>query len=136
MTDLPNLHQGFSGRALAQTVPAFTPARRAALGDRPVARGPLMKNGKSGEVLEHQPVAVQKVEAVMNGLTLSDNSPHRQAAIAFLARLLDPDGGLKVLGDMGQTPFVPACVPDPEMKMLLPASLHSLVEVHSGSSAH
>jgi molybdate/tungstate transport system substrate-binding protein len=43
--------------------------------------------------------------------------------------LLDPNGGLKVLKDMGQPPFVPARVPTKEMKALLPAKIQKLVTV-------
>jgi molybdate/tungstate transport system substrate-binding protein len=63
------------------------------------------------------------------GVTLIKNAPNREAAIAFLGYMLDPKGGLKVLRDMGQPPFIPCRVPTKEMKASLPEALQSLVEV-------
>jgi molybdate/tungstate transport system substrate-binding protein len=63
------------------------------------------------------------------GVTMIDAAPNKPAAEAFLAYLLDPDGGLKILKEMGQPPFIPAQVPTEAMKQKLPASLQSLVEV-------
>jgi len=64
------------------------------------------------------------------GVTLIRNAPNREAAIAFLVYMLDPNGGLKVLRDMGQPPLVPCRVPTKEMKARLPKGLEALVEVH------
>ncbi len=63
------------------------------------------------------------------GVTLIKDAPNKTAAIAFLKYMLDSDGGLKVLKEMGQPPFVPCRVPSPEMKADLPGSLKSLVEI-------
>jgi molybdate/tungstate transport system substrate-binding protein len=63
------------------------------------------------------------------GVTMVDAAPNKPAAEAFLAYLLDADGGLKILKEMGQPPFVPARVPTAEMHALLPAALKPLVEV-------
>lgn len=63
------------------------------------------------------------------GVTLIKNAPNREAAIAFLAYMLDPQGGLKVLKDMGQPPFIPCRVPTAAMMERLPAELKGLVEV-------
>jgi molybdate/tungstate transport system substrate-binding protein len=63
------------------------------------------------------------------GVTLIKNAPNREAAIAFLVYMLDPEGGLKVLKDMGQPPFVPCRVPTEKMKASLPEKLRGLVEV-------
>jgi len=63
------------------------------------------------------------------GVTLIKCAPNREAAIAFLTYMLKPDGGLKVLKDMGQPPFVPCRVPTEEMKARLPVELKGLVEV-------
>jgi molybdate/tungstate transport system substrate-binding protein len=65
------------------------------------------------------------------GVTLIKDAPNREAAIAFLAYMLDPDGGLRILKDMGQPPFVPCRVPTEEMKKLLPSELEKLVEVRN-----
>ncbi len=63
------------------------------------------------------------------GVTLIKNGPNREAAVAFLAYMLDPNGGLEVLKEMGQPPFVPCRVPTAAMKDSLPTPLKSLVEV-------
>jgi len=63
------------------------------------------------------------------GVTLIKDAPNREAAIAFLAYMLDPEGGLKILKDMGQPPFVPCRVPTGKMKKILPSELKKLVEV-------
>jgi molybdate/tungstate transport system substrate-binding protein len=63
------------------------------------------------------------------GITLIKNAPNRESAIKFLAYLLAPQGGLKVLQDMGQPPFVPCRVPDTATRNKLPRSLAGLVEV-------
>ncbi|MDY7001196.1 MAG: tungstate ABC transporter substrate-binding protein WtpA [Thermodesulfobacteriota bacterium] len=63
------------------------------------------------------------------GVTILDNAPNREGAEAFMTYLLDPAGGLKILKEMGQPPFVPARVPTMEMKKRLPLKLQDLVEV-------
>ena len=63
------------------------------------------------------------------GITMMKECPNPDAAVAFLAYLLDPAGGLKILKDMGQPPFVPCRVPTADMKDTLPGPLQSLVEV-------
>jgi molybdate/tungstate transport system substrate-binding protein len=63
------------------------------------------------------------------GITLIKDAPNREAAIAFLEYLLDPQGGLQILKEMGQPPFVPSRVPTKNMKALLPEELQKLVEV-------
>ncbi len=78
---------------------------------------------KPGEYME------MRGESVTYGITLIKDAPNREAAIAFLKYMLDPKGGLKVLKDQGQPPFVPCRVPTESMKSLLPADLRGLVEV-------
>jgi molybdate/tungstate transport system substrate-binding protein len=63
------------------------------------------------------------------GITLIKDAPNPDAAIMFLEYLLDPDGGLKILKEMGQPPFIPCRVPTAEMHSLLPLPLQKLVEV-------
>lgn len=65
------------------------------------------------------------------GVTLIKNAPNKEAAIAFLTYMLDPQGGLKVLKEMGQPPFVPCRVPTEAMKARLPEGLKGLVEVRN-----
>jgi len=65
------------------------------------------------------------------GITLVKSAPNKEAAVAFLTYMLDSQGGLKVLKDMGQPPFVPCGVPTEEMKASLPEGLKKLVEVRN-----
>ena len=65
------------------------------------------------------------------GITIINNAPNREAAEAFLGYLMDPSGGLKVLQEMGQPPFIPCRVPTEKMKSQLPSSLHKWVEVRN-----
>ncbi|WP_027188998.1 tungstate ABC transporter substrate-binding protein WtpA [Paucidesulfovibrio longus] len=70
----------------------------------------------------------KKGQSVTYGVTLLRDAPNREAAVAFLRFLLDPEQGLKILNDMGQPPFVPARVPDKAMLEKVPAELLPLVE--------
>jgi len=78
---------------------------------------------KPGEYMD------MKGESVTYGVTLLKGAPNKEAALAFLTYMLDPKGGLKILKDQGQPPFVPCRVPTTEMKSLLPAELSKLVIV-------
>jgi molybdate/tungstate transport system substrate-binding protein len=68
-------------------------------------------------------------QSITYGITLIKDAPHRSAAVKFLEFMLAPDGGLKVLEEMGQPPFVPARVSSMQVKESLPGSLPKLVEV-------
>jgi molybdate/tungstate transport system substrate-binding protein len=68
-------------------------------------------------------------QSVTYGVTLIKDAPNRPGAVAFLAFLLDPEGGLAILKDQGQPPFVPARVPSQAMMALVPAELQGLLEV-------
>jgi molybdate/tungstate transport system substrate-binding protein len=70
-----------------------------------------------------------KGKSITYGITLIKDAPNKEAAVAFLQYLLSPDGGLKVLSDMGQPPFIPSRVPTDGMKESLPEELQGLVEV-------
>ena len=63
------------------------------------------------------------------GITLIKDAPNRSGAVQFMAYLLSPEGGLKVLKDMGQPPFIPCRVPDTAIRDSLPSALQALVEV-------
>jgi molybdate/tungstate transport system substrate-binding protein len=67
--------------------------------------------------------------SVTYGITLIKDAPNREAAVAFLNYILNPEGGLKVLESMGQPPFVPCRVPNKEMYNQLPDVLKKRVEV-------
>ncbi|MBN1613613.1 MAG: tungstate ABC transporter substrate-binding protein WtpA [Deltaproteobacteria bacterium] len=78
---------------------------------------------KPGEYME------MRGGSVTYGITLIKDAPNREAAVAFLKYMLDPKGGLKVLKDQGQPPFIPCRVPTETMKTLLPKELKGLVEI-------
>ncbi len=63
------------------------------------------------------------------GITLLKDAKNPEAAVAFLEYLMSADGGLKVLKEMGQPPFIPCRVPTDKAKSQLPSSLQGLVEV-------
>ncbi|MFW6147315.1 MAG: tungstate ABC transporter substrate-binding protein WtpA [Thermodesulfobacteriota bacterium] len=67
--------------------------------------------------------------SVTYGVTMIKDAPNALAAIAFLQHMLDPRGGLKVLKEMGQPPFIPCRVPTEAMEASLPEPLKNLVEV-------
>lgn len=67
--------------------------------------------------------------SITYGVTLLKDAPNKDAAVAFLQYLLDPEGGLKILTDQGQPAFVPARVTTQEMFDALPDALKPLVEV-------
>ena len=72
---------------------------------------------------------IERVGAsITYGVTMIDKAPNPEAAKAFLAFLFDPEGGLKVLKDMGQPPFVPVRTTAAGMEKL-PPCLKSLVTV-------
>ncbi len=63
------------------------------------------------------------------GITLIRDAPNPSGAVEFLEFMLTPEGGLKVLDDMGQPPFVPARVSSLKVKNSLPGNLPKLIEV-------
>ncbi len=67
--------------------------------------------------------------SVTYGITIIKDAPNREAAIAFLKYMLDPQGGLKILKDQGQPPFIPCRVPTEDMKAKVPSELQNLVVV-------
>ena len=68
-------------------------------------------------------------QSVTYGITLIKGAPNAVGATRFLEYLLSADGGLKVLKDMGQPPFVPCRVASQAVKDALPGNLPALVEV-------
>jgi molybdate/tungstate transport system substrate-binding protein len=68
-------------------------------------------------------------QSITYGVTLIKESPNPAGAVRFLEFMLAADGGLKVLEDMGQPPFVPARVSSEQVKNSLPGGLPKLVEV-------
>ena len=70
----------------------------------------------------------KKGQSCTYGLTMTREAPNPEAAVLFLDYMLDPEGGLKVLEDLGQPPFIPAWVPSSAMHHALPEELKPLVE--------
>jgi len=70
-----------------------------------------------------------KGDSCTYGVALIKTAPNKEAALAFLEYMLAPQGGLKVLNDQGQPPFIPCRVPTAAMKEKLPQGLRPLVEV-------
>jgi len=70
-----------------------------------------------------------KGRSITYGVTMVKNSPNHAGAVAFLKFMLDSQGGLKILQEMGQPPFLPSRVPNEKMKQSLPKELHSVVGV-------
>ncbi len=66
-------------------------------------------------------------DSITYGVTMLDTAPNKEAAQAFLAYLFSPDGGLKILKEMGQPPFVPVSINKEGMDKL-PAALKPLVK--------
>jgi len=63
------------------------------------------------------------------GITQVKSAPNPDAATRFLEYMLSADGGLKVLKEMGQPPFIPCRVTTQAVKKSLPGNLGKLVEV-------
>ena len=63
------------------------------------------------------------------GVTITNDAPNKEAAVLFMEFLMSPEGGLKVLKDMGQPPFIPCRVATEKDKAALPDALKPLVEV-------
>ena len=63
------------------------------------------------------------------GVTMVKGGPNPQGAALFMAYLLDPERGMKVLDAMGQPPFIPCRVASEAEKQALPDQLQHLVSV-------
>jgi molybdate/tungstate transport system substrate-binding protein len=68
-------------------------------------------------------------QSVTYGITLVKDAPNPDGATRFLEYLLATDGGLKVLEELGQPPFIPCRVTSQAIKDMLPGNLSNLVEV-------
>jgi molybdate/tungstate transport system substrate-binding protein len=68
-------------------------------------------------------------QSVTYGITLIKGAPNPSGAVRFLEYLLSADGGLKVLKEMGQPPFIPCRVTTQAIRGSLPGNLPDLVEV-------
>lgn len=83
------------------------------------------------KVVGKKPGTIMEIEgkSCTYGVTLLKEAQNKEAAIAFLEYLFAPKGGLKVLKEMGQPPFIPCRVPSEVMKKKLPPGLQPMVEV-------
>lgn len=81
---------------------------------------------KPGEYIEIQG------KPIVYGVTLLNHAPQKDIAVAFLEYLLSPEGGLRILDEMGQPPLVPLLVTDEAMKDKLPIELQELVGTIDG----
>lgn len=68
-------------------------------------------------------------KSITYGVTLLDKAPHREAAIMFLNYMLDPEGGLQILKNMGQPPIIPARVADQKAFSGVPKNLKTKITV-------
>jgi len=71
----------------------------------------------------------KKGKSCTYGVTMTRDAANPEAAVRFLEYMLDTEGGLKILDELGQPPFVPARVPSQEAYDALPGSLQPLVEI-------
>ncbi len=82
---------------------------------------------KPGEFIEYRGISITY------GITLLNDSPNREAATLFLAYLLSPDGGLKIMAEQGQKPISPPVVTSPDPRKLMPEALQPLVVSAAGT---
>lgn len=84
----------------------------------------------STEIAGSEPGTTRTVTGapIAYGITVPEAAPNREAAIAFTAFILSPEGGLAVLSEMGQPPFIPARVSPETVISEIPAEIASLTE--------
>lgn len=68
-------------------------------------------------------------KSITYGVTMIKESANPEAAGLFMEYLLDPQGGMKILEEMGQPIFTPGLVASAEMKTALPKTVQEFVEV-------
>ena len=91
---------------------------------------PFYKNARVKVTGKKPGTFIERVgKSITYGITMIDKAQNKEAAEAFLAYMFDPEGGLKVLKEMGQPPFVPVRTTSDGMSKL-PASLKKFVEIN------
>jgi molybdate/tungstate transport system substrate-binding protein len=70
-------------------------------------------------------------KSITYGITMLNSSPNKEAAEAFLMYLFSPDGGLKILEELGQPPFSPVRVSSKKALSKMPKRLTPLVEIRN-----
>lgn len=84
----------------------------------------------STEIAGSEPGATRTVTGapIAYGVTILRDAPNSEAAEAFVTFLLSPDGGLAVLADMGQPPFIPVRISPKTLFFEIPSGIASLTE--------
>ncbi len=91
---------------------------------------PFYKNARVKVTGKKPGTFIERVgKSITYGITMIDKAQNKEAAEAFLAYMFDPEGGLKVLKEMGQPPFVPVRTTTDGMGKL-PTSLKKFVEIN------
>jgi molybdate/tungstate transport system substrate-binding protein len=62
------------------------------------------------------------------GITVPNNAPNMEAAMAFSEFILSPDAGLAVLAEMGQPPFIPVRISPATVVTEIPPEIAALTE--------
>ena len=62
------------------------------------------------------------------GITVPNNAPNMEAAMAFCEFILSPDAGLAVLAEMGQPPFIPVRISPATVVTEIPPEIAALTE--------
>ena len=73
---------------------------------------------------------VKRGRACVYGATILKNARNKEAAMAFMAFLLDPQKGLKILSGLGQPPIIPCQTSRESMLKILPKRLKVFCAAH------
>ncbi len=71
---------------------------------------------------------IKRGRACVYGVTILKNARNKEAAEAFLAYLLDPKGGVKILRELGQPPLIPCKTGSMKMYEKIPDSIKRFVK--------
>lgn len=84
----------------------------------------------STEIAGSEPGSIREITGapIAYGITILKDAPNVEAAEIFVNFLLSADGGLAVLEDMGQPPFVPVRVSPKTIFSEIPSEIASLTE--------
>lgn len=84
----------------------------------------------STEIAGSEPGSTKTVTGapIAYGITILRDAPNAEAAEAFVAFLLSAEGGLAVLDDMGQPPFIPVRISPETIFSEIPSDIASLTE--------
>ena len=84
----------------------------------------------STEIAANSPGETRTVTGapIAYGITLLNRAPNTDAAEAFLEYILSPDGGLAVLAEKGQPPFIPCRISSETDEASIPECLADLIE--------